>query len=307
MPMPPTAAMAAITHSSLHVAGLHDIERARAAGADPLRATVELVEDLSGAGSSAVWTRHREEEFRRSLAHKLRNPLAPVVTCLQILQSRAPQDRLLHHALNLMDRQLTCLMQLLDDLSGAHRNGAVDPTPEAQPRWSSLINSEDEKPDGLNGNRACDGALDGVRDEMHDSVNHQASLNLKHRVLIVDDNPDAAEALRLLLCIKGFEVFTASDGLEAIQCTKDYAPEVILMDLEMPAMDGCEAARRIHAMPECESIPIVALTGLDHDSDRERSHQSGMVEHLVKPVEVTAVQELLRSLIVAGRRINSQP
>lgn len=224
MPMPPTAAMEAITHSSLQVAGLHDIERPKAAGAEPLRATVELVQDLSGTGPPAVWTRHREEEFRRSLAHKLRNPLAPIVTCLQILQSRAPQDRLLHHALNLMDRQLTCLVQLLDDLSGAHRNGAGDPTPEAQPRWSSLINSRDGEPGGLNGHRACDGALGGVREETDDGVNHQASLNLKHRVLIVDDNLDAAEALRLLLCIKGFEVFTASDGLEAIHCTKEYAP-----------------------------------------------------------------------------------
>jgi CheY-like chemotaxis protein len=297
MPVPPNAAMDAIARSSLQVNGLHEIQPPKNGGTEPLTATMELGEGISATGSASVWTKHREEEFLRVLAHKLRNPLAPIVTCVQILQSRAPQDRLLHHALDLMDRQLARLVHMLDDLCLAGTNGAADPMPETQPTRSSVTIAGNGEAGGLNGHRACGTALVGLAEETDGTVNLQASFNAKHRVLIVDDNLDAAEALRLLLCIKGFEVFTASDGTEAIERTRECAPDVIFMDLEMPTMDGCEAARRIHAIPECEAIPIVALTGLDHDSDRERSRQSGMVEHLVKPVEVAEVQELLRSLI----------
>jgi CheY-like chemotaxis protein len=295
---PKNAAMDAVARSSLRVNGLHEIEPPKNGSAEPRTAALELGDGISASGSTSVWTKHREEEeFLRVLAHKLRNPLAPIVTCVQILQSRAPQDRLLHHALDLMDRQLTRLVHMLDDLCLHGTNGAADPMPETQPTRSNAAIAGNGEAGGLNGHRACGTALVGLVEEADDTVNLQASFNAKHRVLIVDDNLDAAEALRLLLCIKGFEVFTASDGTEAIERTRECAPDVIFMDLEMPTMDGCEAARRIHAIPECEAIPIVALTGLDHDSDRERSRQSGMVEHLVKPVEVAEVQELLRSLI----------
>lgn len=261
--------MNAISHASLRIAGLHQGERCKQGAHEGVTAAVPVEAELSAAPSAAAWTKHREEEFLRLLSHKLRNPLAPIATCVQILQSRAPQDRLLHHALDLMDRQLTRLAQLLDDLSVGHLSASCEPIAEVQP----------------------------VCPEVDTTVMLRAAFNTKQRVLIVDDNLDAAEALRLLLCIKGFEVFTASSGVEAIKRTVECAPDLILMDLDMPAMSGWEAARRIHAMPECQAIAIVALTGLDHDCDRERSRQSGMVQHLVKPVEVAAVQEVLRNLI----------
>ena len=297
MKVPPNAAMDAMAHSSLRVSGLHEIEPANNGSPEPRAAAVALGEGISATGAASVWTQHREEEFLRALAHKLRNPLAPIVTCVQILQSRAPQDRLLHHALDLMDRQLARLVHMLDDLCLAGTNGTADPMPETRPTPSGLAIAGNGEAGGLNGHRACGTALVGPAEPTDETANLHASVHAKHRVLIVDDNLDAAEALRLLLCIKGFEVFTAADGTEAIERTRECAPDVIFMDLEMPTMDGCEAARRIHAIPECEAIPIVALTGLDHDSDRERSRQSGMVEHLVKPVEVAELQELLRSLI----------
>jgi CheY-like chemotaxis protein len=297
MPVLPPAALEAIARPSLQVTGLHDMGRPRNGDAGALPATVELRDGVSAAASAAIWTKQHEDEFLRNLAHKLRNPLAPIVTCVQILQSRAPQDRLLHHALDLMARQLTRLVHMLDDLPGANEHGGCDPLLETQPIRSDSANAGDGKADGLDGHRGGGRGLGDALEETDDKMNLQPTFNLRHRVLIVDDNLDAAEALRLLLCIKGFEVFTAGDGLEAIQRTKEYAPDVIFMDLEMPTMDGCEAARRIHAMPDYESIPIVALTGLDHDSDRERSRESGMVEHLVKPVAVRVVQEVLRSLI----------
>ncbi len=295
--MPPPAALEAIAHPSLQVAGLHGIVRPKYGDTDTLTATAEPRDGVSAAASAVIWTKQLEDEFLRNLAHKLRNPLAPIVTCVQILQSRAPQDRLLHHALDLMARQLARLVHMLDDLPGANGNGGCDPMFETQPTQSESVNGAGREVDGFDGHRDRGRALGDVREGTDDKANHQPTFSLKHRVLIVDDNLDAAEALRLLLCIKGFEAFTACDGPEAIQRTKEYAPDVIFMDLEMPTMDGCEAARRIHAMPECESIPIVALTGLDHDSDRERSRESGMVEHLVKPVAAAVVQEVLRSLI----------
>jgi CheY-like chemotaxis protein len=248
---------------------LHDIEPSNGVGSDSSAVTEQRVEQLDAAGPTALRANLHQDEYLRVLAHRLRNPLAPIRTCIQILENRAPQDRLLHQALDLMDRQLRRLSNLLDDLCSIHGPASGAPMPET-PR--AQVNAAEVG----------------------------SPLNLKHRVLIVDDNLDAAEALRLLLCIKGFEAFTAADGIEAIERTQERSPDIIFMDLEMPNMDGWEAARRIHAMPECEAIPIVALTGLDRDSDRERSRESGMVEHLVKPVEMAAVQDLMQSLVPLG-------
>ena len=261
---------------------------------------------LEGRAQSSLTTlrlKQHEDEYLRVLAHRLRNRLAPLRTCIQLLENRAPQDRLLHQALDLMDRQIRRLSSLLDDLYSDNGPAGSAPMPEVQHTRTGEAEAGSVGADEADGSRV-DRALRGLGIDMpgeaNDTVINGRPLNLKQRVLIVDDNLDAAEALRLLLCIKGFEAFTASDGMEAIERTQECSPDIIFMDLEMPNMDGWEAARRIHAMPECAAIPIVALTGLDHDLDRERSRESGMVEHLVKPVEMAVVQDVMQSLVPLG-------
>jgi signal transduction histidine kinase len=116
------------------------------------------------------------------------------------------------------------------------------------------------------------------------------------RVLVVDDNTDAAASLALLLQMEDYEVCTAADGEEAIEQARTFGPHIIFMDLAMPRLDGLEAARRIRALPEGGQVRIVALTGWGQEADRQRTRDAGMDHHLVKPVSLDALQNVLRGL-----------
>lgn len=113
------------------------------------------------------------------------------------------------------------------------------------------------------------------------------------RVLVVDDNRDAAEALSVLLTQHGHEVRTVFDGLEAVEAAASWEPEVILLDLGMPRLDGVEAARRIRAQKSNRNVLLVALTGWSQDEDRRRTERAGFDAHLVKPVNIGEVASLL--------------
>jgi CheY-like chemotaxis protein len=113
------------------------------------------------------------------------------------------------------------------------------------------------------------------------------------RVLVVDDNEDAAESLAALLRIFGHEVSVALDGEQALALAPEVKPEVVLLDLGMPRMDGREVARRMRAAPWGSSPRIFALSGLGGDDDRARSREAGCDEHLVKPVSPESLQSIL--------------
>jgi PAS domain S-box-containing protein len=115
----------------------------------------------------------------------------------------------------------------------------------------------------------------------------------KRRILVVDDNRDSGDTLALLLRVKGHDVFVAHDGLEAIDVTVKSQPEIILMDVGMPKLNGYEATRRIRQMPAGEAIFIVALTGWGQASDIAQSKEAGCSAHLVKPVDFVALDQLL--------------
>jgi signal transduction histidine kinase/ActR/RegA family two-component response regulator len=113
------------------------------------------------------------------------------------------------------------------------------------------------------------------------------------RVLVVDDNVSAARMLGKLLGTMGHEIQTAHDGTEAIQIAGDFLPEVILMDIGMPSMNGYDAARHIRQQPWGEAMKLVALTGWGQDEDRKRSKDAGFDYHLVKPAQMEALRKLL--------------
>jgi CheY-like chemotaxis protein len=104
------------------------------------------------------------------------------------------------------------------------------------------------------------------------------------RVLIVDDNRDAADALALLLRIHGYRPTVAYDGDEAIEVAARIPPEIALVDLGLPGIDGCEVAQRLRQEPALSRVLLVALTGFGRESDRARSLEAGFHVHLVKPV-----------------------
>ena len=113
------------------------------------------------------------------------------------------------------------------------------------------------------------------------------------RVLVVDDNGDAAESLALLLQSAGAEVHTANDGPAGLAAVRRFVPHVVLLDLGMPGMDGFEVARRLRAEPGLAGLVLVALTGWGQEEDRKRTRSSGFDHHLTKPVDVDRLMDIL--------------
>ena len=115
----------------------------------------------------------------------------------------------------------------------------------------------------------------------------------RRRILVVDDNRDGATSMAMMLKMLGNEVAMAHDGLQAIERAEAFRPEVILMDVGMPRLNGLEATRRIRDQAWGGAIAIFALTGWGQDGDRERSRDAGCDGHLVKPVNLNDLQSLL--------------
>ena len=113
------------------------------------------------------------------------------------------------------------------------------------------------------------------------------------RVLVVDDNPDQAQSLSLLLGILGHEVETAGDGPGALAAAERFLPDIGLIDIGLPGMDGFEVARRLRALPGLEGVVLVAQTGWGQDADRRRSEEAGFDHHVVKPLDLEHLQRIL--------------
>jgi PAS domain S-box-containing protein len=114
-----------------------------------------------------------------------------------------------------------------------------------------------------------------------------------HRILVVDDNTDAAASLALLLGLMGHETRTANDGVEAIEVADLFQPDVALLDLGMPKLNGYETARRMRQKTWGREMLLVAVTGWGQEADRRRSDDAGFNSHLVKPVNVEEIERLL--------------
>jgi CheY-like chemotaxis protein len=112
-------------------------------------------------------------------------------------------------------------------------------------------------------------------------------------VLIVDDDRDAAETLSELLVMWGHRVWLARDGARGIDAARTHHPEVALLDIGMPGMDGYEVARRLRAGSETREMVLVALTGFGAEEDRRRAREAGFDFHLVKPADPEEIQRLL--------------
>jgi PAS domain S-box-containing protein len=115
------------------------------------------------------------------------------------------------------------------------------------------------------------------------------------RVLVADDNRDAADSLALLLSLDGHTVRIARDGREALLLAESQRPEVALLDIGMPGLDGYELARRLRADPRHAGVRLIALTGWGQDEDRRRALDAGFDHHLTKPVDLDDLARLLRA------------
>jgi signal transduction histidine kinase len=131
-------------------------------------------------------------------------------------------------------------------------------------------------------------------------MNAESTPRNQRRILVADDNNDALESLATLLQLSGHEVYTAVNGASALESAEQHRPEVALLDIGMPKLDGYEVARRIRAQPWGQQITLVALTGWGQDSDRRRSQEAGFDSHLVKPLDLDKLTELLAGLPTIG-------
>jgi signal transduction histidine kinase/ActR/RegA family two-component response regulator len=128
------------------------------------------------------------------------------------------------------------------------------------------------------------------------SEQHAPQLSSRRRILVVDDNEDAADSLAMMLQMMGNEVRTAHDGLEGVELAATFRPDLVLLDIGMPRLNGYDACRRIREQPWGKNVLLVALTGWGQEEDKRRSHEAGFDTHLVKPVEPEALEKLLQKV-----------
>jgi len=117
---------------------------------------------------------------------------------------------------------------------------------------------------------------------------------ISRRMLIVDDNEDSARTMAILQRRRGHETRTAFTGPEAVAAAAEFVPDVVLLDIGLPGMDGFEVARRLRAIPALAGAILVAMTGYGSDEDRTTAKEAGFNEYLVKPVDLDLLQTWLR-------------
>ena len=360
----------------------------------------------------------RKDEFLATLAHELRNPLAPIRNGLQIMRMAGDDRRAIDESRTLMERQVTHMVRLIDDLLDVSRitrgklelrrervelativHNAVDtsrPLVEASGHelavtlparpifvdadvtrlsqvFSNLLNNAAKYTErggdiALAAERQGSDVVVAVRDngvgippemlphvfDMFTQVDrslersqgglgigltlvrtlvelHGGSVEARsgghglgsefvvrlpivvaasptqptapavapsagRRILVVDDNHDSARTLARLLKMLGHEARTAHDGGEAVEAAEEYRPEIMLLDIGLPVMNGYDVARTIRDRPWGREVVIIALTGWGQEGDRRRSKEAGIDHHLVKPVDPAALEKLLAGL-----------
>jgi CheY-like chemotaxis protein len=148
-----------------------------------------------------------------------------------------------------------------------------------------------------------------VADETHRPVAEAAvkapGAAAGRRILIVDDSEDGAESLAMLLRFAGHETHKAHDGFEAIKAAERLRPDVVLLDIGLPGLNGFEACRRIRSEPWGKDLVMVALTGWGQEEDRQQSREAGFNAHMVKPVDHDVLLQFLDAL-PSGRNASSR-
>ena len=128
------------------------------------------------------------------------------------------------------------------------------------------------------------------------AVDSHLKRSKSRRILIVDDNQDAAETLGLIVESWGYQTAVAHDGPSALGVAKDFQPEIGLLDVGLPGMDGFELGKRLRELPGMHKLHLIAITGYGRDQDREAAHQAGFDRLLVKPLDPERLAPLLETL-----------
>ncbi len=123
------------------------------------------------------------------------------------------------------------------------------------------------------------------------------------KILLVEDNEDNRDMLSRRLTKKGYEVVCAADGAQGVEMARSDAPQLILMDMSLPILDGWEATRRLKADPATQSIPIIALTAHAMSGDREKALAAGCDDYDTKPIELPSLLGKIEALLKIGHNL----
>lgn len=116
------------------------------------------------------------------------------------------------------------------------------------------------------------------------------------KVLVVDDNRDAAILMGRLLRTLGNDVHVVHDGFAALAAAEEFQPEAVLLDIGLPDMDGYETARLMREIPSCKRVTIIAVTGWGQEDDREKGRRAGFDHHVVKPADSATLMQILSTV-----------
>jgi signal transduction histidine kinase len=139
-----------------------------------------------------------------------------------------------------------------------------------------------------------------VAASLHDAGRHGSGDGSSRRILLVDDNKDSAESLAQLMRLLGYEVRTAHDGEAGLRAAQQFTPDIVVLDIGLPRLNGLEVARRLRQDLGWRDTPLIAMTGYGQEEDRRRSEEAGFNAHLVKPVEFSELQAVLRRFASAS-------
>jgi two-component system, cell cycle response regulator DivK len=122
----------------------------------------------------------------------------------------------------------------------------------------------------------------------------------KGRVLVVEDNPKNLKLVRDVLAFSGYEVIEATSGEDGVRLAEEASPDLILMDLQLPGIDGAEALRQIRAKDRHAGIPVVAVTAFAMNEDRTRAFESGFSGYVEKPISARSLPQLIEDFLSLG-------
>jgi len=180
-------------------------------------------------------------------------------------------------------------------MSKRTRSGDVPPgsNPRSAATWYSLSCSVYASSSGPRRGSTFEIRLPLTDREDEPSIPQQQRKAPQRRILVVDDNEDAATSLAMILALEGHEVETVHASHDALERAPLFKPDVAVLDIGLPGMDGFELARRLRENPALEGIRLVALTGYGQAEDRERARAAGFDDHLIKPADSRALDQVL--------------
>ncbi|HET7756652.1 MAG TPA: response regulator, partial [Steroidobacteraceae bacterium] len=226
-----------------------------------------LERELARAKELLQESERAREAILDRLSHELRNPLAPIVTALELSARRRDPAR--QHSV--ITRQVKQLVKALDEV-------LEQPAPAVE-----LAMAEPQAPD-----------------EAESAARRQLRKGVK--VMVVDDNVDAAESLSEVLDELGYSSRIAHDGPGALELAHVFEPQLALIDIGLPGMSGIDLAQKLKGQTHTAKMRLVALTGYSRRADREQTHAVGCEAHLIKPVDLHALETTLARLLHGGKR-----